>query len=118
MSIRNSLAGLAVCDIDAAICWYERLLSRPPDQQPMSEVAEWGFPRGGWIQVFQDEERAGKSSVTLSVSDLETEVQRLRDLPVPIGEIQHSTQVKTAILQDPDGNQLVFAEPLTDEIAQ
>ena len=45
-------------------------------------------------------------------------MQRLRDLPVPIGEIQHSTQVKTAILQDPDGNQLVFAEPLTDEIAQ
>lgn len=118
MSIENSLAGIAVRDLPAAIPWYELLFSRSPDHQPMPEVAEWGFPRGGWLQVFQDAKRAGKSSMTLSVSNLETEVQRLRDLSLPIGEIQNSTQVKTAILQDPDGNQIVFAEPLTDEIAQ
>ena len=37
----------------------------------MPEVAEWRFERGGWIQVFHDERRAGSSSVTLAVDDLE-----------------------------------------------
>lgn len=118
VSIENSLAGIAVRDLAAAIRWYERLLSRPPDQKPMPEVAEWGFARGGWLQVFQDAGRAGKSSVTLSVSDLDAEVERLRTLSIPVGDVQHSKQVKTAILRDPDGNQLVFAQPLTDKMAQ
>lgn len=118
MKIENSLAGVAVRDLSAALRWYERLLARPPDQQPMPEVAEWGFPRGGWIQVFQDAERVGKASVTLSVSDLQSEVERLRGLGISIGDVHHSPQVRTAILRDPDGNRLVFAQPMTDKIAQ
>ena len=118
MSIQNSLAGIAVRDLAAATRWYEKLLSRPPDQKPMPEVAEWAFPRGGWIQVFGDSHRAGKSSVTFSVSDLSAEVNRLRSLGVAVGDVQESKQVKTLIIRDPDGNQLVFAEPLTADMAR
>jgi catechol 2,3-dioxygenase-like lactoylglutathione lyase family enzyme len=118
MSIQNSLAGIAVRDLNAATQWYEKLLSKPPDQKPMPEVAEWGFPRGGWIQVFRDSDRAGKSSVTFSVSDLKAEVDRLRSLDLSVGDVQESKQVKTLIISDPDGNQLVFAQPLTADMAQ
>ena len=118
MNIQNSLAGIAVRDLNAATRWYEKLLSKPADQKPMPEVAEWAFPRGGWIQVFRDSDRAGKSSVTFSVSDLKTEVDHLRSLDLSVGDVQESKQVKTVIINDRDGNQLVFAQPLTADRAQ
>ena len=34
------------------------------------------------------------------------------------GDVQESKQVKTLIINDPDGNQLVFAESLTADMAQ
>jgi hypothetical protein len=34
------------------------------------------------------------------------------------GDVQESKQVKTLIINDPDGKQLVFAEPLTADMAQ
>jgi catechol 2,3-dioxygenase-like lactoylglutathione lyase family enzyme len=118
MSIQNSLAGIAVRDLDAATRWYEKLLSKPPDQKPMPEVAEWAFPRGGWIQVFRDSDRAGKSSVTFSVSDLKAQVDHLRSLGIAVGDVQESKKVNTLIIKDPDGNQLVFAQARTSDIAQ
>lgn len=118
MSIQNSLAGIAVRDLNAATRWYEKLFSKPADQKPMPEVAEWAFPRGGWIQLFRDSDRAGKSSVTFSVSDLKAEVDHLRSLDLLVGDVQESKQVKTLIINDPDGNQLVFAQPLTADMAQ
>jgi hypothetical protein len=43
----------------------------------MAGFAEWKLADGGWIQVFQDKERAGSSSVTFLVSDLDDlQVQR------------------------------------------
>jgi hypothetical protein len=43
----------------------------------MAGFAEWKLADGGWIQVFQDKERAGSSSDTFLVSDLDDlQVQR------------------------------------------
>ena len=47
---------------------HEQLLSRPADARPMEGLAEWKLADGGWIQVFQDKDRAGSSSVTYLVS--------------------------------------------------
>ena len=71
MSIRNALASVAVKDLKSASQWYEQLFGRPPDSRPMPEVAEWKFEQGGWLQVYQLPERAGKGSVTLSVNSLD-----------------------------------------------
>jgi hypothetical protein len=106
----NALAGIAVKDLSAAVDWYERLLDRAPDAQPMREVAEWRFSKGGWIQVFEDADRAGHSSVTLVEENLD---KRLSDLKAKAIEVQSTSEaesVKTAIIADPDGNQLVFAQ--------
>ena len=71
MTIDNAIASLAVKDLQAAVSWYEGVLGRPADSTPMPEVAEWKFPRGGWLQVYQLPERAGAGSCTLAVAALD-----------------------------------------------
>lgn len=118
MVIRNALAGVAARDADASISWYGRLLGRPPDSAPMPQVAEWRFEGGGWLQVFSDPTRAGSSSVTLAVSDLDAALLELAELGVEAFDITHSEIVRTATVRDPDGNRLVYAEALSDAIAR
>ena len=112
----NALAGIAVKDLDAAIPWYERLLDRSPDARPMSEVAEWKFERGGWIQVFEDPKRAGRSSVTLVERDLDERLTDLRAKTIEVRSTNEAESVRTAIVDDPDGNQLVFAQSVGNRI--
>jgi hypothetical protein len=112
----NALAGIAVKDLEAAIPWYERLLGRSPDARPMSEVAEWRFEGGGWIQVFEDPERAGRSSVTLVERDLDERLTDLHAKTIEIRSTNEAESVRTAIVDDLDGNQLVFAESVDNRI--
>jgi hypothetical protein len=76
----------------------------------MSEVAEWKFNGGSWIQVFEDPERAGRSSVTLVERDLDDRLSELRSKTIEIRSTSDGESVRTAIVDDPDGNQLVFAQ--------
>ena len=115
MTIRNALAGVAVRNLDEAVVWYTRLIGRAPDDHPMSEVYQHGFPSGGWLQIFADGDRAGKSSLTLAVSSLEETLARLRTQGIAPGEPTHSDYVDTASVIDPDGNRIVFAEAKTPE---
>jgi len=118
MLIQNVLAGVAVRDLSAATGWYEALFDRPADSQPMPELAEWHAEGGGWIQVFRDEERAGSSSVTLSVRDLDRTLDALKAKGIQATNRNDSKQVKTAMISDPDGNRIVLAEAQTEAIAQ
>jgi len=110
MTTRNALAGVAVGDLTSAIGWYAKLLGRKPDLQPMKEVAEWEFAGGGWIQVFQDSGRAGASSVTLVETDVEARIADLKAKGIPIKSASSGESVAIAIIADPDGNQIVFAQ--------
>lgn len=118
MPIQNVLAGVAVRDLNAAIGWYSTVFERPADSRPMPELAEWRAASGGWIQVFHDEARAGSSSVTLSVSDLERTITTLKGKGIHATNRNDSKKVKTAMISDPDGNRIVLAEAQTDAIAQ
>jgi hypothetical protein len=105
LPIQNALASVPVKDVKSACEWYERFLGRPPDSRPLSEVAEWKFEQGGWLQVYQLPERAGHGSVTLVVSRLEEQ----------LGELQHPTvlqyaAMKVAMIKDPDGNSIALTE--------
>lgn len=110
MAIDNVLASVAVKDLKAAQKWYEKILGRSADSTPMPEVAEWRFPRGGWLQVYELPERAGHGSFTLAVSDLAAEIERLRGLDVDTGQRTRGEAVKTVMITDPDGNHIAFAE--------
>jgi hypothetical protein len=110
MAIFNALAGIMVSELTTAEAWYELLLSRPADARPMEGLAEWKLADGGWIQVFQDTERAGSSSVTFLVSGLDDQLAELKAKGISIERTTTSDYVKTATVTDPAGNRVVFAE--------
>lgn len=115
--ITNALAGLAVDDLPLSIEWYARVIDRSPDTRPMPNVAEWKLPAGGCVQVFADAERAGRASVTLVVDDLERESGRLARRGIDVPEPTTTSIVRTAILVDPAGNQVVLAQPLSAAVS-
>ena len=110
MVIVNALAGIMVSDLPTAEAWYEQVLARPADSRPMEGLAEWKLANGGWIQVFEDRERAGSSSVTFLVSGLEEQLAELKAKGISVDRITASDYVKTATVTDPAGNRVVFAE--------
>lgn len=116
MPIDNALAGVAVKDLDAAVPWYERLLG--PGRRPMTGLCEWTLPRGGCLQVFVDRERAGRSSVTFAVTDMERQLAELAASEIAIVRADRSAAVHIAIVADPDGNQVVFARAFSDALAR
>lgn len=109
MSIDNVLASVAVKDLKAASAWYAQLFGRA-GSTPMPEIAEWRFPRGGCLQIYELPERAGQGSFTLAVSDIESEVRKLLAMGVDASRRTSSSRVKTVMVTDPDGNHIAFAE--------
>lgn len=116
--IRNAIASLAVSDVSKAAEWYERLFGRPADGAPMKELLEWKFTGGGWLQVYQAPDRAGKGSCTLSVTDLAGEVSRLHQAGFETSEPTQTATVKVMMIKDPDGNSIALAETSNSAIAQ
>ena len=80
----------------------------------MPELAEWKFPRGGWLQVYRLPERAGGCSCTFAVDDLDQVVMHLQNLGV---EIQ-SGKARVIMIKDPAGNSLAFAQTLDRSMAR
>lgn len=109
MSIDNVLASVAVKDLKTASAWYAKLFGSA-GSMPMPEVAEWRFPRGGCLQVYQLAERAGRGSFTLAVSDIEAEKRKLDAMGVDTSQRSSNSRVKTLMVTDPDGNHIALAE--------
>jgi predicted enzyme related to lactoylglutathione lyase len=118
MSIDNALASVPVKNLQAAVTWYEQVLERPADSRPMPEVAEWKFPRGGWLQVYELAERAGRGSFTLAVSDIDKIIARAQKLGIDTSQKSSSPKVKTLMIMDPDGNHIAFAQTLDQTMAR
>ena len=117
MKIDNAIASVPVKNLKTASSWYEKLFRQPTDSTPMPEVAEWRFPRGGWLQVYQLPERAGNGSCTLAVSNLEEVIAHLESLGIDTSQRTSGEKVKTVMITDPDGNHLAFAEAIDRTMA-
>jgi predicted enzyme related to lactoylglutathione lyase len=117
MKIDNAIASVPVKNLKAASSWYEKLFRRPTDSTPMPEVAEWKFPRGGWLQVYQLPERAGNGSCTLAVGNLEEVIAHLESLGIDTSQRTSGEKAKTVMITDPDGNHLAFAETIDRTMA-
>lgn len=118
MTIDNAIASVAVKNLATAVAWYQALLGRVADSRPMPEVAEWRFPRGGWLQVYQLPERAGHGSVTLAVSGIDEIAAHVAKLGVDTSQRTSDGKVKTLMIVDPDGNHIAFAEALDPTMAR
>ena len=105
MSIEHVLAVVPVSDLQAGSRWYEALFGRPADNNPMPTLAEWQVVPGGWVQVFNDAERAGTGLLNFAVDDLEAHRADLRQRGLETGEITEATKgVRLSEITDPDGN--------------
>jgi predicted enzyme related to lactoylglutathione lyase len=118
MSIKNALASVPVNDLSSAVQWYQMLFGRPPDSTQMSEVAEWKFERGGWLQVYANAERAGSGSFTLAVSNLDEEIAEFKKWGLDAGRQIIDEKVKVVMIQDLDGNSIAFAEAIDPSMAR
>lgn len=49
-------------------------------------MVEWKFERGGWLQVYQNAERAGSGSFSLVVSSLDEQVSTLKKCGLDAGK--------------------------------
>ncbi|SFQ20937.1 hypothetical protein SAMN05421810_105180 [Amycolatopsis arida] len=109
MTIEHVLAVVPVADITTAREWYERLFGRAPDNRPMESLAEWRLTGSGWLQVWQDPDRAGNGLVNLAVTDLAAHRDELAARDLTAGEIQQVNKgVEVSALTDPDGNRITL----------
>jgi hypothetical protein len=99
MAIRNVLAFIAIRDIEAAIRWYKMLLGREPDTQPMQGLAEWQFEAGGWLQVHENKQLAGRSSVTFVETDVDARIKQLQRVGIEPKSVVRGEQVSLAIIK-------------------
>ena len=105
MIVDHVLAVVPVTDMAISREWYERLLGRKPDNNPMDVLVEWQLADHGWLQATVDTARAGTALVNLAVADLADVVVELVDRGVTPGEIvQANKGVELCSITDPDGN--------------
>ena len=106
------MAQLIVSDLEASIGFYSAIFGREPDVRPMDSLVEWEFTGAGAIQVFEEPPRAGKSGVTISVSSLDEQLAVLEAAHISHDSPMVATYVRLCTVADPDGNRIVFTEPL------
>ena len=113
---------MAVKDIKVSSKWYGQLLGIA-GTTPLPELAQWQFPHGGALQVYQLPERAGHGSFTLAVSDIAAQIEKLDAMGLDTSKRSSDAKVKTVMGTDPDGNHIAFAEAAkthasSDELAK
>ncbi len=98
-------ASVPVADLPAEMGWYERLFGRPADIVPNENEAMWRVAGNGWLYVIEDPERAGRTVVTISVTDLSRLVADLTRRGISPGPIESVGDAgHRANLVDVDGN--------------
>ena len=107
MTFRHVLAVVPVTDVDRAHSWFEALLGRPADNNPMPTLVEWQVADHGWVQVTVDDKRAGYGLLNFAVDDLEQEIAGLHARGITAGPIIDANNgVRLSTVLDPDGNSI------------
>jgi len=112
MRITQLLAQMTVTDEAAAEAWYTTLFEGGPAARPMPGLLEWHLTDTFGVQVWAEPDRAGNSTMVLDVPDVNDVSARLDTAGIPHDEPQDATTVRTLLLNDPDGNRIVFTSPL------
>jgi len=104
-------ASVPVTDLSTATAWYERLFGRAADIVPNENEVMWCVAGNGWLYVIDDEKRAGRTVVTISVNDLDRFVTDLTARGIDVGPIETVGESgRKASVIDCAGNSLSFIE--------
>lgn len=113
-NINSVFAVVSVRNQQDAVRWYANLIGRDADMIPVEGVAEWQLADSAWLQVTEDSERAGTSTVIVGVNDIETQCRACAEANVPHGEvIEYPNVIRMLELVDPDGNKIAFVEDIS-----
>lgn len=118
MKIEYLFAAMIVSDIEASESFYSKILGCKPDDRPMDTLVQWRTFSHAGIQLFQDAAKAGNSTMTIVVSDIETTRVFLKNQGIHPGQVQQGDFGKILQLSDLDGNNMTFAEPPIDSPKQ
>ena len=116
MDVSSAAVGLPVSDLAAAVRWYRQVLElAEPDLQPADGVVE--FKVGSlWLQLGEESTARSGAQVVVrfGVDDAGRERQRLEQLGVAVGPLEHVPEaVNYFDFRDPDGNVLSFYSEIT-----
>jgi predicted enzyme related to lactoylglutathione lyase len=104
-------ASLPVADLQVAMRWYEQLFGRAADIVPNKNEVVWCVAGNGWLYVIKDSQRAGRTVVTISVSDLDQFVADLASRGISVGPIESVGDAgRKANVVDADGNVISWIE--------
>ncbi|SHN44707.1 VOC family protein [Cryptosporangium aurantiacum] len=103
---------MTVVDLEAAVGWYAKLFGSDADARPMDGLAEWHLAPTFGVQVWADASRAGHSTMVVDDSDLDEVAVRLSREGISHPGIQEATASRVLVVEDPDGNRIVFTGPL------
>ena len=109
MSIQTIFAHVSCADINVSALWYEKLFGKAPIRRPMPGLVEWQFSDSAEVQLHEEKEHAGSSTLTLGVLPLEPERKRLGETGLKPGPIEETNGYFIMRIRDPDHNLIVFA---------
>lgn len=109
MSIQTIFAHVSCADINVSALWYEKLFGKAPIRRPMPGLVEWQFSDSAEVQLHEEKEHAGSSTLTLGVLPLEPERKRLEQTGLKPGPIEETNGYFIMRIRDPDHNLIVFA---------
>jgi hypothetical protein len=109
MTIATVFAHVSCSDLAASARWYERLFGKPPDRRTMPGLVEWQFSDSAEVQLYEEKEHAGHSTLTLGVLPIEPERKRLIEGGLQPGPIEETKDFFIMQIRDPDWNRIVFA---------
>ncbi len=114
MTMEVLFASVPVADLQLAIGWYEQLFGRSADIVPNENEVMWRVAGNGWLYVIEDEARAGRTVVTISVNDLDQFVADLAARGIGAGPIEAvGDSGRKAVVVDSDGNVISWIEVVT-----
>lgn len=111
MAMELLFAGVAVGAFPDAVEWYGRLFGRAADVVVTDQEVMWRVADTGWLYVIEDPARAGRSLVTISVSDLDEAVTDLEARGISSGRIETVGDAgRKATMTDPEGNSIALIQ--------
>ncbi len=115
MDCVEATIGVTVRSMPAARVWYERLLGKPPELEPVPGVIEFRVGET-WLQLEEGQVGSGGWVFRMGVQSLEQERTRLTRLGITIGEtVRVPGVIQFCDFKDPDGNSLSLYELLTSQ---
>ncbi|TPI18137.1 MULTISPECIES: VOC family protein [unclassified Mesorhizobium] len=109
MGIETIFAHVSCSNLEASVKWYQKLFGKAPARRPMAGLVEWQFTDSAEVQLFEDKDKAGTSTLTIGVLPLEPERKRLTDAGLNPGPVEDAKDFYIMRMRDPDNNLVVLA---------